>query len=426
MRIAFLNPIGTLGGAEQALLEALAELRQADTALDAHLIAGTDGPLLPAAERLGVTCHRLFMAPELARMGDSALALRAGGRLPALVGWVRRNGWTVRATATYAARLRRLLRKFAPDLIHCNGLKSDVLSRVVRPPGVPVVWYVHDFVGARPLAGRLLRWAARGVNLVLANSHAVAADLRAILSGAPVEVFYNGIDMDTFSPGPGDGPRLDALAGLPPAPAGTLRVGLVATYARWKGHEVLLRAAAKLTADEPALAVRYYLVGGPIYHTAGSQFSESELRGLIGQLGLNDRVGLVPFQQDTAAVYRALDVVVHASTKPEPFGRTIVEAMACGRPVVIAYAGGAAEIIDPGRDALGTPPGDATGLADALHTLARDRALRARLAEQARRSVVERFARVRMGRELWDHYRRVLDRSHYWLRQAINNYQADK
>src|SRR5262249_14978265 len=69
--------------------------------------------------------------------------------------------------------------------------------------------------------------------------------------------------------------------------------------------------------------------------------------------------GLVPFQEDTAAVYRALDVVVHASTQPEPFGLTIAEAMSCSRPVVVARAGGAAGLFSRGPHALGGPPRDA-------------------------------------------------------------------
>ena len=53
----------------------------------------------------------------------------------------------------------------------------------------------------------------------------------------PVQVVYNGVDVERFTPGPGDGSRLDALARVAPRAGGTLRLGLVATYARWKGHE---------------------------------------------------------------------------------------------------------------------------------------------------------------------------------------------
>ena len=81
-----------------------------------------------------------------------------------------------------------------------------------------------------------------------------------------VQTIHNAIDLERFAPGPGDGGRLDAASGLPTAPAGTVRVGLVATFARWKGHEVFLDAAARIGADLPC---RFYVVGGPIYRSAG-------------------------------------------------------------------------------------------------------------------------------------------------------------
>ena len=67
-------------------------------------------------------------------------------------------------------------------------------------------------------------------------------------------------------------------------------------------------------------------------------------------------------------MFRALDVVVHASTKPEPFGRVIVEAMSCGRAVVVAKDGGAAELFEDGVSALASPPGDASALAGVLRS----------------------------------------------------------
>src|SRR5439155_868330 len=145
-------------------------------------------------------------------------------------------------------------------------------------------------------------------------SHAVEADARALLPRLPVAVVPNAVDTDHFAPGPADGRLLDELAGLPAAGAGTVRVGLVATYARWKGHDVFLDAAARLAAERLGPAMRFYVIGGPIYQTHGSQWSEDELRRRAGGLADAGRVGYIGFQQDPAAVYRALDVVVHAST----------------------------------------------------------------------------------------------------------------
>jgi glycosyltransferase involved in cell wall biosynthesis len=216
----------------------------------------------------------------------------------------------------------------------------------------------------------------------------------------------NVVDTDEFSPGPGAA-DLDALAGMPAAPPGTARVGLVATYARWKGHLVFLEAAARLARERPGLAARFYVVGGPVYQT-GAQFSAAELREQAAALGLAGSVGFVGFQERPAAVYRALDVVVHASTRPEPFGLVIAEAMACGRAVVAARAGGAAELFAPGEEALGVPPGDPAALAAAVAALAGDPDLGRRLGVAARAAAVRRFAQGRLGPQLRDAYQGFL------------------
>jgi len=92
----------------------------------------------------------------------------------------------------------------------------------------------------------------------------------------------------------------------------------------------------------PPRPARFYVIGGPVYLTHGSQVSRGELENHCQMLGLDGWVGLIGFQQDPAEIYPALDVVVHASTRPEPFGLTVVEAMACGRAVIATEAGGAA------------------------------------------------------------------------------------
>ena len=225
--------------------------------------------------------------------------------------------------------------------------------------------------------------SAARVRVAIAISNAVAVDARAVLPGVQIEVIPNAVDLDRFAPGCDEGADLDRRAGLPVAPLGTVRAGLVATYARWKGHLTLLDAAAKLVADAPSLPVRWYVVGGPIYHTA-AQFSERELRSAVDSRGLAGRIGFIPFADDPAPIYRALDIVIHGSTQPEPFGLTVAEAMACGRAVVVSAAGGVSELFMDGVDALGIEPGNADQLASAVRRLIEKPQLRVSLGTAAR------------------------------------------
>jgi glycosyltransferase involved in cell wall biosynthesis len=395
MRVLFLSPVGVVGGAERVLLTAVTGVRQSDPASVVRVIAPADGPLLDASRAAGAEAEVVAMPAALARIGDSQLRSvgKWRGRLQLLVRTVR----AVPAGWRFVARLRSAVARFGPDVVHSNGIKTHLLSRLAVPRRVPVVWHLHDFYGLRPSAAWLLRRAAGRVRAGIAISGAVAADAARALPGVPVTVISNAVDVARFSPGPGD--DLDTLAGLPPAPPGTVRVGLVATYARWKGHLTFLDAARLLAETAPGLPIRWYIVGGPIYQTA-AQFTEDELRAAVADRGLADRVGFVPFRSDPVGVYRGLDVVVHASMLPEPFGLTVVEAMACGRAVVVSAAGGAAELFTDGRDGLGVAPGDLGGLAAAVRQLAEDPAARERLGKEARAKAVARFDAAGYGPQL--------------------------
>jgi glycosyltransferase involved in cell wall biosynthesis len=405
MRIVYVNPAAGLGGAELILADILATVPAALPGVEQHVVLSAEGPLVDRARALGATVHVQSMPVALAAMGDSAL--RGRGKAKTAVSLATKVLPVSFATWQYASALRSLLRSLEPSVIHSNGIKSHLLIRLAGVRDVPVAWHIHDFWGSRPLAAKALRWAARRASLGLAISRAVAADARTVLGHLPIEVVYNGIDIDHYRPGPTDGTRLDALSGLPPTEPGTLRVGLVAAYARWKGQDRFLDAAARLSGESTTPPLRFYIIGGPIYQTKGSQFALAELRSQAERQGVSNHVGFIPFQSDPADVFRALDIVVHASTQPEPFGRTIVEGMACGRAVIVSKAGGAAELFIEGVDALGFPPGDSAALADVIRRLANDRELRERLGATARQSAVQRFARERLGREVAHHLERL-------------------
>jgi glycosyltransferase involved in cell wall biosynthesis len=218
-------------------------------------------------------------------------------------------------------------------------------------------------------------------------------------SGASLRCIHNAVDPGIFSP---DGPPLDlaALSGLAPDD-GLVRIGLVSTFARWKGHEVFLDAIARLRG---AHAVRAYVIGGAVYETAGSQWSAGELRALAAARGLSDTVGFTGHVDNVPAALRSLDIVVHASTEPEPFGMVIAEGMAARRAVVAARAGGAAELFDDRVSAVGYTPGDAAELAARLEELVMDAPGRDAMAAIARSAAIDRFSPERMARAFREAY----------------------
>jgi len=365
VKVLFVNPIGQLGGAEHALLDLIASLKDCAPSVRASLLTFEEGPLLGEAAALGATTAVVPLPQRIAALGDSGgvdvfASLLASAR-----------------SAAWLPELRRRLLAETPDLIHTNGFKAHVLVAAARPR-VPLVWHLHDFVSARPLMSRILPRLKRQASMALAVSEAVARDARKVLEPLRVVTVLNAVRTSTFEGSHVVPVDLDALAGLPPSPS-TTRVGLVATLASWKGHDLFLEAVSGLAAH----AARFYLVGGGLYSTTGSQRTLEELRARIHSLGLAGRVGVIPFQRNIAGVYAALDVVVHASTKPEPFGRVVAEAMSAGRAVVAVASGGVLEQIEDERTGFLFPLGDALALRERLDQLLRSSPLRARIAGAA-------------------------------------------
>jgi glycosyltransferase involved in cell wall biosynthesis len=395
MRISWLSVSDRLGGSEIALVSMIRAIRQARPDWVNQVVLPGSGPLLERLEAAGASCAVVPMPTAVARVGESAAVSRRWSTGATIALGLRLGAGAV-ALPAYESLLGGALSKFRPDIIHTNGLKAHVLGARAGLPDTAVVWHLHEYVAPRRLTRWLLRRYVRACDAIVANSASVASDVSSIFSETPrLHVVHNAVDLDSFRP---DGPalNLDELSGLPPVTGPVIRAGLVATFARWKGHEVFLDAMQRIPASHP---VRGYIIGGPLYDTSGSQYSRRELEAMIDARNLRSRVGLTGFA-DPAPAMRALDVVVHASVAPEPFGLVIAEAMACGRPVITTATGGAAELISAAEDAVATPPGDARALATAIERLAADPARRQALGTAARASAIARFAPDRMAAEL--------------------------
>ena len=381
MRVTYLSATGAIGGAERVLLDCL----RATRASSASLVALAPGPLLHEAARLGADVRLVEAPASLAGAGD---AFGAGGvlreALPILAGF-----------RGFFSSFSQAVAEFAPDAVHSHSVKTHVLSAML-PRRPAVVWHLHDYIGMRSVSSRLLRVLAHRCDVVIAVSESVARDARGILPGSvPIVVVHNAVDTSRFLPA-GERLDLDALSGLPPAAPATIRIGLPATFAKWKGHDVFLKAISQLQHH----AVRAYVIGGPLYRTLNSQWSTDDLRRIVDSLALAGRVGFTGVVDDMPGAYRALDIVVHASTRPEPFGLVIAEAMACGRALIVAPAGGAGELISDGVNAVAVNGGDPAALAAALDRVIAEPQLRQSLGRAARRHALVSFGQERFASEL--------------------------
>lgn len=376
----------------------LESLRTTTPSWDVAVVVPDQSCFYDRVRQLGCEAVALPFPAPLARFGE--VSATRGGTERVAAAW---------ASFMYARQLRTALDRLAPDIVHAHGIKMQVLSRWASPRRSRVVWHVHDYVAGRTASRRALRASSGRCDAVIAASRSVAGDFRERISGAVrTFVIYNAIDTARFAP---QGRRLDldALASMPPADLGTVRIGLPATFGRWKGQDVFLRALSRLARSATGAAHwRGYIIGGAVYQTRGSQWSLDDLRATARELGIGTQIGFTGLVEDMPSALRALDIVVHASTQPEPFGMSIAEAMSCGRATLVALAGGAAEIVRDNVDAVGYVPGDDESLAVTLARLVADPELRARLGTEGRRTASASFDARRLGPELQHVYESVL------------------
>jgi glycosyltransferase involved in cell wall biosynthesis len=292
-----------------------------------------------------------------------------------------------------ALALARVIRREKPDVIHLgNGLRANfdgILAGLITRR--PIICHVKGFekYGARE------RWGARRTTTLVCMTRAVLDHCHAHGMHAPSErVVYDAVDEAWLRPGrSADAVRRDL--GIPlDAPC----IGIAGNIQEWKGQHVVVEALGRL-ADHPN--VHCVIAGG--VHRAGEAYAV-ELRSRLGELGLEHRVHLLGFRADIPDVMNAWDAVVHASVRPEPFGRVILEGMLLGKPVIATAAGGVPELIDDGRTGFLVAPGNVAAMADALRRVlsapADARSIGARAREWAR----QHFSLTRQVAEMSEIY----------------------
>ena len=316
--------------------------------------------------------------------GDS-LKQRLSGDIP-LFEFRRRKG----NDPVLVAQLWRLLRKERPHVLHthrwatlCEGLVAARLA------GIPfVVHGEHGTLETRPHNVRVQRWAWKRVDRLLSVSSRLAERMAHDV-GFPLEritVIRNGVDLDRFAPR--DRAAARALLGLS---ADALVIGTVGRLVAVKDQATLLRSFALLR--QRGLIFSAVIAGtGPL---------REELLSQKQDLGL-DNVHFLGNRNDVETVLAGFDVFV-LSSQSEGLSNTIQEAMATGLPVVATRVGGADELVDENSSAFWCRQADPIALADALHRMSVDAAMRQQMGAAGRQRARAAFGLDGMIRLLRKH-----------------------
>ena len=281
------------------------------------------------------------------------------------------------------------------EIVHAHIARDYPLAALVAGRGkARLVLTRHVLFPLR----RIHKLTLRRVAYVIAVSQAVADSLRAqrIFRDDQIVVIHNGIDVEHLK-------RRREVASNRTNSGKPLRVGMIGHLAPIKGQEDFIRAAAIVCAQRSDVK---FIIAGEDKSRSGEH--RRDIESLIRELRLEQRIELTGWIDDVADLLSTLDVFVSPS-RSEPFGLSIVEAMAAGVPVIATRSEGAREIVDADETGLLVPIGDVEALANAIKQLLADPDERDRLSANAARVAGERFALERMVEATEDVYRRTLE-----------------
>ena len=366
--------------------------------------------VLPSLVSGGVERGTLEIAEALVAAGFRAFVASAGGPLVApLEALGARHVILPLATKSpvgiwrNAGALARLAREEGIAILHARS-RAPAWSALAaaRRVGARFVTTYHGTYNEGLPGKRFYNSVMARGDRVIAISRFIAGHVRAThgVGEDRLRIIPRGVDERLFDPARVAPERIAALRVAWDVPEGRPVVMLPGRVTRWKGQGVLVEAMARLPGDALAL-----LVGD----AGGKAGFREELAARIAALGLRDRVRLVGHAQDMPAALLIADVVVHASTDAEAFGRTVIEAQAMERCVVASDLGGPTETVEDGATGWRVPPGDAAALAVAIDkVLVMPVADRAAIGARARAAVLAGYTTARMQAATLAVYRELL------------------
>jgi glycosyltransferase involved in cell wall biosynthesis len=367
-RVLYLDHTAHVGGAERSLLDLLRVLPSEVQAA----VACPSGPLAGRVRDLGIP---VIEVPE----SNASLRLHP---------WYTVHGCARMLAAALAVRVAA--HRMRADVVHANSVRAGLVAVLAsRMGGAPAVVHVRDCLPPTRTSRLIRRIIGRGAAAVLANSAHTAASFQTPGQGPP-RVLDNAIDLSRFQPGLVDRGEARRRLGLDDeAPV----LAVVGQFTPWKAQSDAIRMVGVLRDTHPT--VRLLVVGDVVFGGPVTRFDHAayrrDLERLVSDASLAEQVRFLGQREDVAEVMAAVDVLLVPSWE-EPFGRTVIEGMSLGIPVVATSVGGPAEVITSGVDGILCPPRQPERWASAVAQLIGDDASRSAMGHAARTTVARRFA----------------------------------
>jgi glycosyltransferase involved in cell wall biosynthesis len=360
-----------LGGAQFSLLEVLERLDP--TRFQPVVAIPSAGPFTEALRKRGIRCYRglaqrwiFFDKPKTTPLARRPWQLLRHPFLWAAVSWL--------TMPLRVLVLAMISKANGIGLVYSNTITvmdGALLARLLR---IPHVWHLRESVAGNAdlrfpcstpwLPAFIVNNSAR----VIANSHHLRSEIFGETHDGKIRVVWNGIDLDDDHVRSATPPHI-------PAPPDARLTAICGRLSRRKRVDVYLKAMQHLLRTHPQL---HHLVIGE-----GPADLTGALRKEAQRLGLGGRVHFLGHRDDVPELLRTVDVLVSASAR-EPFGRTLIEAMACGTPVVATRSGGPEEIIADGETGFLVDVDDDRAIAERVSALLDDASLHASIGAAGR------------------------------------------
>jgi glycosyltransferase involved in cell wall biosynthesis len=296
-------------------------------------------------------------------------------------------------------RLARLCRREHFDLVHLNNSIKSNLPWMIGAWWARTPCITHER-GINPRIVSRVRFCSRFLARIICISDAVRRTVESLkLRGPRLVTIPNGLDPAEMQV---TRPAAEVIAELGIAP-GRQIIGIVGNIKPWKGQEVVIRATGLLKRKMPDVSCLLIGAFGRDDHNYQRCITQ-----LIANENVRENVVLTGYCANVADYLNVLNVVIHASVAPEPFGRVLLEAMALSKPLVASRGGAAPEIVAEGSTGLLFTPGDAGDLATQLERLMADATERERMGRAGYERLCEQYGIERNVQLTQDLYSQIL------------------
>jgi len=370
--VLFIETSTGFGGSAKYLLELLKRIDPLQ--FNPTVIFSGEGSNIRKIKALGIPCERIGLSfPEIK---------------PPILSYAYQLFWLIFILLPKAFLIWMKIRKHRVKIVYLN---NEILSHIpailaAKMGNCKIICHNH---GLRKLTF-LERQLAEDIDWFVCVSQASYEAIRKNIEKKPATVVYNGLDMKDY--------RLEKIKidqGFNTLKKTRWLIGIFGRIVEWKGHTTFIYAAVKVLKKFPHTV--FVIIGDDL---SPQKFFLNQLKKEISSLKLDDYFIFTGWREETNSLVYGLDVVVHPSILPEPFGLSVIEAMALEKAVVASRLGAILEIINDGEDGLLFKSQDADDLAQKIIQLISDDELRRILGQRARLKVQNNFTMDRNVKEI--------------------------